>query len=114
MVEAGWNPITAIDLYVSGLIQRVAGKPAGINMGEARADFDRAMRELQGASKEIERMREGWDADVDWANKLLRERDQARAALKFYAEEDSEFDAGGIDGGRRALEALGLPLGGSR
>jgi hypothetical protein len=42
----------------------------------------------------------------------VEERERLRAALEFYAEEDSEFDAGGVDGGRRALEALGLPLGG--
>lgn len=46
-------------------------------------------------------------AGRDEENKWLRE------ALEFYAEEDSEFDAGGVDGGRRALEALGRPLPGA-
>jgi hypothetical protein len=43
------NPITAIDLYVSGLIQRAAGKPAGIDMAEAKADYQRATAQLAGA-----------------------------------------------------------------
>lgn len=38
------------------------------------------------AEAEVKRMREGWDADVEWANKLLRERDEARRALDYIAD----------------------------
>lgn len=36
------------------------------------------------AEAEVERMRQGWDADVDWANKLLTERDEARAEVERW------------------------------
>jgi hypothetical protein len=40
------------------------------------------------------------------AHLILAEIRGAVEALRFYAEEDSEFDVGGADGGRRALEVL--------
>lgn len=62
-------------------------------LAHTREAFRREVERARKAEAEAERLRAGWDADVDWANKLLHERDVARAENERLREERHELES---------------------